>query len=152
MPIAYLIESTHITSTFQLKGKSVRAYEVNAEYKIESNSRYGYPQWCLKPTGYVYSIKDGKIVKSRTKATLVDKYVSGHYSQEILTSIRPDQAWSASLYASPELALGAKYLFMQRNASKAQQTLDNYQQSLTQAINQIPDVSFIMQEHPELFI
>jgi hypothetical protein len=152
MPIAYLIESTYIDAKFQLKGKTLRAYEVNAEYKQAPNGHNTYMRWYLKPTGYIYSVKDGKIVKSRTKATLNNKYVSGYYSKEILTSIKPDQPWASALYSTPELALGAKHIYMQQNLIKAQATLTEYQTALNTTSSQTPDASFILQEYPELFI
>lgn len=152
MSIAYLIEPTYIDTKFQLKGKSLRAYEVNAEYKPDPHFHSMYLQWHLKPTGYIYSIKDGQIVKSRTKATLNNKYVSGYYSKEILTSIPTASSWTSALYATPELALGAKHIYMQQNLTKARAIIQDYQTSLELAIKQTPDASFIVQSHPELFI
>lgn len=152
MPIAYLIEPTYINSKFQLKGKTLRAYEVDAEYKQDPITKYQYIKWHIKSTGYVYSVKDGQIVKSRTKATLNSKYVSSYYLKEILTSIPTELPWSSALYATPELALGAKHIYMQQNLAKAQTTIQNYQTLLELAIKQTPDASFIVQEHPELFI
>ncbi|MHB8098120.1 MAG: hypothetical protein ACYDD5_00845 [Sulfuricurvum sp.] len=145
MPIAYLIESTEVSSiSGKIRGTSLRAYEV--DYSSSPNRPW---RLSTKPTGKLFTIKNGKIVITKTKATLENKYVR---ISEAFNSIDTNFIYGCTLYTTPELALAAKYQAIHNNVSSARKQAQLVLDTIDKDLAAIPDASFLRAEYPEYFI
>lgn len=108
--IAYLAEPSHVSeNTGNITGKTVRCYEVKAT-RLDKTNKYGYTAETveIKPTGKMFTLKDGKIIEKKTKAKLSQKSLSWTKDLTVRTSIKNHSSWSSCLYKTPNIAIAAK--------------------------------------------
>jgi len=146
--IAYLVEHTYLTNTGKVNGKSLRAYEV--EYKINSNG-WGVDK---KPTGVMYSVKNGKIVKSKTSAKLKEKSVYAYNNGIVVydSLSRLPNTWGCVLFSTPELGIIAKYQSIQNNINKAIKEQKETLSALDSSLADLKSQSNFLYEYPHLTI
>lgn len=141
----YLSEPSYITNTGKLHGTSLRCYEVTLAQDSRGRSK-------PIPTGIIYTMKSGRLVRGTTKAQLANKYL-GWSAAPIHSSIdsRRDN-WHSCLYTSPELAIGAKLYSIKSS-------YDNHIQALNEQLTRMKSISTyvdtydtLASEHPELFV
>ncbi len=140
---AYLSEASEINNNYNLRGKSIRCYEAIIS---QSNGRVN-----IAPTGTMYILQDGEIIKKKTSAKLSNKYL-GWRTCEIKTVIDQHGSWYSTAYATPELAILAKLNNINRDRishykaiEKAKETLDSYQSYSDQFYA-------LAEDYPELLI
>lgn len=147
MALCYLIDSTYVSTTGKLHGKSLRCYEAN---RVEPDplERYGRSKYTA--TGRMYTVKNGKIICKSTSATLAHRYTWRYNETQTATLNVP--TYGSTTFASPELALGAKYLAIKANLEERRQVILASLAKLDADTAAVPDCSFILVDHPELFI
>lgn len=147
--IAYLAEPSSINNNFNLKGKSLRCYEVEVTYE----QHHSYTRLIPKGTGVMYTLKDGKLVKSKSKASMSSKYISHYYnSHHIKSTIDTHSSWGSSLYTTPELAILAKLHNIQRDRTAMYKALAESKAKLD-ALSSYSDSYFALAaDYPELLI
>ena len=141
----YLSEPSYITNTGNLRGTSLRCYEVTLTQDSRGRSK-------PMPTGVIYTMKSGRLVRGTTKAQLANKYL-GWSATPIHSSIDSRRSnWHSCLFTSPELAIGAKL-----HAIKS--SYDNHMRVLNEQLTRMKSISpyldtynTLASEHPELFI
>ena len=141
----YLSEPSYITNTGKLHGTSLRCYEVTLTQDSRGRN-------VPVPTGIIYNMKSGRLVRGTTKAQLANKYL-GWSAAPIHSSIDSRRSnWHSCLYTSPELAIGAKL-----HAIKS--SYDNHMRVLNEQLTRMKSISSyvdtydtLASEHPELFI
>lgn len=143
--IAYLAEPSSVNTNFNLKGKSLRCYEV----EILEDQYHGRTRQTYKGTGVMYTLKNNKLVKSRSKASMATKYCS---SQSVKSVIDKHSYWSSSLYATPELAILAKLHNIQRDRTSLYKAIAEGKAKLD-ALEAYSDSYFALAaDYPELLI
>ncbi|PNX51222.1 MAG: hypothetical protein BV456_03945 [Thermoplasmata archaeon M8B2D] len=146
MKIAYLIEPTNVTNTGNISGKSLRTYEVEV-----TNNTGKWGQLKIRSTGKVYFIKDGEFICKKTKARLNDKWIG--YKLDIKYTIDSDiHSYGSTLFSSPEIALAAKAMTITNIINNKLKEFTRNINSLEKAKEKLPDISFIKENHPELFV
>ena len=149
MQLAYLVEPVHVTGTGVLQGKSLRTYEV----KVNFDNNNPYRKWKIVPTGKVFTIKNGQIISKKTKATLVDKYLSAYNQTYISSNINDIKtSWCSTLFATPELGLLAKAYGIQTGVAKVKKQLQERLDTVKLTEDGLEDTSFLFNEYPELLI
>lgn len=143
MSIAYLVEPTYVTTTGKLRGKSLRVYEVNL-------TKDQFHRGVVTSTGYMYIVKNGKITKQKTTAKLANKYLG--YNAEVQTTYNRNSSWKCLVFSTPEIALYAKNHAISVGYNKIQQQINDAITHLAATSKSISDLSFIVSDHPELFI
>jgi hypothetical protein len=147
--IYYLVESVHVSNTGRITGKTLRAYEVTIEERMET---YGYNRKILIPTGIMYSLKGSALIKTSTKATLKNKRFYSYHGLTAHSDPSTISKWSSTLYSSPEVAIIAKSLAITRYANELRQSLETSLQNLQNSISQLPDTSDFLSTHPEYLV
>ena len=151
LPIAYLVESTDVTNTGKLQGKSLRCYEV--KYNTSGKTSWGGTATTFYPTGKMYVIQDGEIKCKSTKATLANKSLGWSKADAVHSTVDSGvQYWYCSLFASPDIALIAKHLAIQARVAQVKADIQKQLDAITKTESEIPDISKLESEHPEYFI
>jgi len=126
----YLAEASSINNSFNLRGSSIRCYEVTLQ---QQTNKWGGTSTVPIPTGIMYQYKNGKIIQSKTKASLASKYL-GYRATTPASTIDKHSLYSCTTYTTPELAILAQLysIHKDRNAllkylQEGQAKLDSYQ-------------------------
>ena len=144
--ICYLAEASEINQNGNLRGKSLRCYEVTLVEKI--NSPYS-TRLIPTPTGVMYTLKNNKLIKSKTSASLNNKYVS---NTQIRTTIDNHSSWASAVYASPELAIAAKLQAIHRDRTDLKMLANQLLAKLEDYQHYTDSLHEMANEHPEFFI
>lgn len=141
----YLSEPSYITNTGCLRGTSLRCYEVTLMQDSRGQSR-------PIPTGVIYTMKSGKIVRGTTEAQLANKYL-GWSSIPIHSSIDTKRSsWYSCLFTSPELAIGAKLHTIKSSYDNHMRTLNEQLTRMKSVSSYVDTYNTLASEHPELFL
>lgn len=126
----YLAEASSINNSFNLRGSSIRCYEVTLQ---QQTNKWGGTSTVPIPTGIMYQYKNGKIIQSKTKASLASKYL-GYYAASPSSTIDKHSSYSCTTYITPELAILAQLYSIHRDRKallkhlqEGQAKLDSYQ-------------------------
>ncbi len=126
----YLAEASSINNNFNLKGSSIRCYEVTLQ---QQTNKWRGTSTVPIPTGIMYQYKNGKIIQSKTKASLASKYLK-YRATTPASTIDKHSSYSCTTYTTPELAILAQLysIHKDRNAllkhiQECQAKLDSYQ-------------------------
>ena len=141
----YLSEPSYITNTGKLHGSSLRCYEVTLTQDSRGRN-------IPVPTGVIYNLKSGKLVRGTTKAQLANKYLgwSGAPIHSTIDSSR--NSWHSCLFTSPELAIGAKLHTIKRGYDAHMKTLERQLASMKSISSYVDTYNVIASEHTELFL
>ena len=141
----YLSEPSYITNTGKLHGTSLRCYEVTLTQDSRGRS-------VPVPTGIIYNMKSGKIVRGTTKAQLANKYLGWsaapiHYSIDSRRS-----SWHSCLFTSPELAIGAKLHTIKSSYDNHMRVINEQLTRMKSVAPYVDTYNTLASEHPELFL
>jgi hypothetical protein len=143
----YLLEPSDITSTGKLTGVSLRAYEIVLD---EQKSKYSsYMDYTPKPTGKLFTFKNGKIVETKTCAKLNNKHIN-HTIVTTLGEYTP--SWSASCFTDPVTAIAAKQMLQKDLINGYRRAAEKTLARLDALDKAIPSINNIVEENPELFL
>lgn len=141
----YLSEPSYITNTGKLHGTSLRCYEVTLTQDSRGRN-------VPVPTGIIYNMKSGRLVRGITKAQLANKYL-GWSAVPIHSSIDSRRSnWYSCLYTSPELAIGAKLHAIKSSYDNHMRALNEQLTSMKSISSYVDTYDTLASEHPELFI
>lgn len=141
----YLSEPSYITNTGRLRGTSLRCYEVTLTQDSRGRN-------VPIPTGVIYTMKSGKLVRGTTKAQLANKYL-GWSHIPIHSSIDTKRSsWYPCLFTSPELAIGAKLQTIKSSYDSHMQALNEQLTRMQSVAPYLDNYNTIASEHPELFL
>lgn len=141
----YLLEPTELTTTGNLKGTSLRTYEV----VIINDGKGRWNSTRPKPTGVMYTLKnDGTIKKTTTNATLSSKYLPDYNVQTHVNH----RSYGCAVYASPELALMAKANAIDSLIKQRQAQLQAWLNDLALLESKFDHLPAFIDSYPELFI
>ena len=141
----YLSEPSYITNTGKLHGTSLRCYEVTLTQDSRGRS-------VPVPTGIIYNMKSGKIVRGTTKAQLANKYL-GWSAAPIHSSIDSRRSsWHSCLFTSPELAIGAKLHTIKSSYDNHMRVINEQLTRMKSVAPYVDTYNTLASEHPELFL
>ena len=143
MNIAYYIQTPSLSTTGVLQAKTLNAYEVTVTYEFGyNNNKYTK----IAPTGVMYGIKNGKLVKKKTKAKLESAWPYGEPSNNIGTG------YHHRLFTTPDLALASKALSIQKQV----QEFSNKLAKMNERIEEYKDIGdntdIFKRSNPEWFV
>lgn len=144
--IAYLVESTSVTNTGRINGKSLRTYEVT--YTVHNSNAY-WKRVTVKSTGKVFTIKNNSIKVSKTSANLSTKYVR---SADVTSRVEDMPYYGCRLYSSPEIALISKAMAIKSRTKNIISDLESQLAEAKKNLITIPDTSEFLSQHPEYLI
>ena len=152
--IAYLAESSEVTENGDIHGKIIRCYEVEVDFaKKGASTMHTYPRLEHTATGWVYVLKNDKIVKQRTKATLKNKYVNGYQQGHLVkTSINEHPHYTSCYYKTPELALLAKLNNIRRDYIAQKNRIAKILKKLNSCEPYIKSFYKLVEDYPELLV
>ena len=143
MTIAYYIQTPSLSTTGVLQSKSLNTYEVTVTYEPGYNNTQ-YTK--IAPTGVMYVVKDGKIVKKKTKAKLESAWPWG----EPISNIGTDHYHK--LFTTPDLALASKALSIQKQVQDFSDRLAKVNERIEE-YKEIGDATKVFkQSNPEWFV
>jgi len=160
---AYLVESTDLKEDGSITGSTLRAYEIiledNPNYKATTTYYTNYytsrsNQKCtFVPTGVLYTLKDNKLIKKKTKATLANKYIHNLSKEEVIHDVTSTYAYGCRLFSTPEIALASKLAVINRLRSQMQTNIDKLQTTLdTSVAEHLKPLEYFAKKYPEYFI
>lgn len=144
----YLAEASSINNNFNLRGSSIRCYEVTLQQ--QTNQRGGTSTVPI-PTGIMYQYKDGEIVQSKTKASLANKYL-GYRVTAPASTIDKYSSYSCTTYTTPELAILAQLYSIHKDRKVLLKHLEEGRAKLDSYQHYSDSFTKLAENYPELLI
>lgn len=144
----YLAEASSINNSFNLKGSSIRCYEVTLQQQA---SQWGGTSTVPIPTGVMYQYKDGEIVQSKTKASLANKYL-GYRATSPASTIDKHSSYSCTTYTTPELAILAQLYSIHKDRKALLKHLEEGRAKLDSYQHYSDAFIKLAENYPELLI
>lgn len=144
----YLAEASSINNSFNLRGSSIRCYEVTLQ---QQTNKWGGTSTVPIPTGIMYQYKNGKIIQSKTKASLASKYL-GYYAASPSSTIDKHSSYSCTTYTTPELAILAQLYSIHRDRKALLKHLQEGQAKLDSYQHYSDAFTELAADYPELLI
>lgn len=146
----YLAEPVEVTESGNIKGKTLRTYELTLEQTTLGSAKT--VRNVPKTTGVMFTVKDGKIVSKSTNASLNNKYLGWNSATDIHEHVTSISSYRSSLFTTPEAALISKYITLRAAYSKAVDSVRAKLYNIEKAESQLPNGSALIAEYPELLI
>ena len=144
----YLAEASSINNSFNLKGSSIRCYEVTLQ---QQTNKWGSTSTVPISTGIMYQYKDGEIVQSKTKASLANKYLGYRFTAPAST-IDKHSSYSCTVYTTPELAILAQLYTIHRDRIALLKHLEEGKAKLDSYQHYSDSFTKLAENYPELLI
>lgn len=144
----YLAEASSINNSFNLRGSSIRCYEVTLQ---QQTNKWGGTSTVAIPTGVMYQYKNGEITQSKTKASLANKYL-GHRPAVPASTIDKHNSYSCTTYTTPELAILAQLYSIHRDRNALLKHLEETKAKLDSYQHYSDSFIKLAENYPELLI
>lgn len=144
----YLAEASSINNSFNLRGSSIRCYEVTLQ---QQTNKWGGTSTVAIPTGVMYQYKNGEITQSKTKASLANKYL-GHRPAVPASTIDKHNSYSCTTYTTPELAILAQLYSIHRDRNALLKQLEETKAKLDSYQHYSDSFIKLAENYPELLI
>lgn len=144
----YLAEASSINNNFNLRGSSIRCYEVTLK---QQTNQWGRTSTVPIPTGVMYQYKDGEIVQSKTKASLANKYLGFRVTAPAST-IDKHNLYCCTTYTTPELAILAQLYSIHRDHKALLKHLEEGRAKLDSYQHYSDSFIKLAENYPELLI
>ena len=144
----YLAETSSINNNFNLRGSSIRCYEVTLQ---QQTSKWGGTSTVAIPTGVMYQYKNGEITQSKTKASLTNKYL-GYRPAVPASTIDKHNSYGCTTYTTPELAILAQLYSIHKDRNALLKRLEEGQSKLDSYKHYSDSFIKLAENYPELLI
>ena len=144
----YLAEASSINNSFNLRGSSIRCYEVTLK---QQTNQWGGTSTVPIPTGVMYQYKDGEIVQSKTRASLANKYL-GYRVTAPASTIDKYSSYSCTTYTTPELAILAQLYSIHKDRNALLKHLEEGRAKLASYQHYSDSFTKLAENYPELLI
>lgn len=144
----YLAEASSINNNFNLRGSSIRCYEVTLK---QQTNQWGGTSTVPIPTGVMYQYKDGEIVQSKTGASLANKYL-GYRVTAPASTIDKYSSYSCTTYTTPELAILAQLYSIHKDRNALLKHLEEGRAKLDSYQHYSDSFTKLAENYPELLI
>lgn len=144
----YLAEASSINNNFNLRGSSIRCYEVTLQ---QQTNKWGGTSTVAIPTGVMYQYKNGEITQSKTKASLANKYL-GYYATSPTSTIDKHKSYSCTTCTTPELAILAQLYSIHKDRNALLKRLEEGQSKLDSYKHYSDSFIKLAENYPELLI
>ena len=144
----YLVEASSINNSFNLKGSSIRCYEVTLQ---QQPNRWRGTSTVPIPTGVMYQYKDGEIVQSKTKASLANKYL-GYRVTAPASTIDKHSSYGCTTYTTSELTILAQLYSIHKDRNALLKHLEEGRAKLDSYQHYSDSFTKLAENYPELLV